>query len=100
MTSRDKPNREHRAPRISYLEVPRQVAICPECYGPVAIQTVEEWETATGIPTEAGTLVGCVDDMENLKLNHRYWLCDWQGINSAVYRWMRKTLELTNEEDP
>lgn len=61
---------------------------CPECGGEIYCQ-VDEWETATGVPTEAGVIVGCTQELETL---HSYNQADWVNVTSAVSYAVRRNV--------
>jgi hypothetical protein len=78
-------------------EVPREVAVCPECGGCLEVEC-NEWTEIDGvsIPTQYGLMVYCdtdspygePDEDEDEEENHRYMQCDWIPVNMQVYKWL------------
>ena len=80
------------------LEVPRTIAVCPECSGTIEVEC-NEWTLIDGVPrpTQGGLRVYCDtdsplgismredDDEDN---DHHYAQCDWIPVNMKIYRWL------------
>lgn len=69
------------------LDIPRSVAVCPYCQGDLSFE-VEEWDAATGVPTETGVMVSCTNERDP-QINHFdmpyvYWL----PMTMQVYDWI------------
>lgn len=77
------------------FDIPRNVATCPHCTTGNLYLEVDEWETETGVPTEAGVHVSCDGETEQeddphwaqpyitlLPLEHKVWL--WAKDNVRV----------------
>ncbi len=64
-------------------DVPKQIAVCPECKGPLEAIS-EEWIAETGQPTFS-LLVGCQKfDGDN---EHKHFQSDWQSTIDTVQKW-------------
>lgn len=60
------------------FEIPKTIAVCP-CCGTALSLEVNEWESKTGAPTEAGCYVDCEQECTlgygtGVALTHRVWL--------------------------
>lgn len=71
---------------------------CPECDEHLSM-TVQEWETRTGIPTDAGVDVGCQrEDAEAEEgrswFGHRRHQSEWQPVVSRVTRWAQENVRV------
>jgi hypothetical protein len=79
------------------LEVPRKVAVCPECGGTVKVEC-NEWTEVDGVskPTQGGLLVYCAadspfgdpDENEDEEEEHNYAQCMWMDAIMSVYKWL------------
>lgn len=82
--------------REHICEVPRTVAICPECGGDLFVEA--EWDESTDKPTRTGLSVSCCvedsslvrwenskhDNREFRDVAHRHWQSDWQPIVDRI----------------
>lgn len=67
--------------------IPTTVAVCPHCQGQLYLE-VDEWDTETGIPTEAGVHVSCVNDEESPGLHYQMPYVWWLPLEMTVYQWI------------
>lgn len=64
-------------------DVPVDVAICPECSGPLEAVS-EEWNADTGAPTFS-LLVGCF--LFDSGRGHKHFQGDWGPVIDDVQKW-------------
>lgn len=71
-------------------QIPVSVAVCPYCGEHLSFE-VDEWETDTGVPTEAGVHVSCVNqddaEIDHYQMPYVYWL----PVDRRVYQWLIAT---------
>lgn len=69
-------------------DVPRTVAVCPECDGELEIEC-DEWTIVDGVsrPTQAGLIVYC-DAKKTEEDEHQYNQCDWMPVQNQVCDWL------------
>ena len=75
---------------------------CPECDEHLSM-TVQEWETRTGIPTDAGIDLGCQkEDAEAHEdspwFGHRHLQSDWQPVIDRVTAWAQENVRVLKEQ--
>lgn len=77
-------------------EVPRSIAVCPECDGSIEVEC-NEWCMVDGIsrPTQAGLLIYCEPDSplhfdaERIdEHGHAYRQCDWAPVHQQINKWL------------
>ena len=80
-------------------DVPKHVAVCPECGGGLYAQC-EAWVSDSGQPCRDGVSVSCYEEEKALdkwecqddgtpvsEVSHRWWQSDWQPVMDAVCDW-------------
>lgn len=70
-------------------EVPKEVAVCPECGGELYVYC-HGWHTDTGQPIAADLQIDCENEKvfdEDDGFEHRWFQSDWQSIKDAVVKW-------------
>lgn len=69
------------------VEVPRDVAVCPECGGDLWVMA-EAWETKTDCPVADSLTIECdKNTYGDGTFRHRWWQSDWQPVRDAVTKW-------------
>lgn len=74
------------------IEIPRDVATCPECSGTLTLEPFE-FEIETGRITSGGAHIFCendADDPDNDEPSafaHRGWQSDWAVIDHSIRIW-------------
>ncbi len=81
-------------------EVPRFVAICPECQSTIYVE-VTEWDTDTKRATYCGIDLNCNAEEQALmdweqaedgtpfsEVAHRWHQSEWQPVRDAVAKWL------------
>lgn len=72
-----------------YGAIPPDVAVCPHCQGQLWIE-VDEWDSESRIPTEAGVHVSCENEPDSdpndvhFQMPYVYWL----PITKRVHEWI------------
>lgn len=73
-------------------EVPKDVAVCPECGGELYVYC-HGWHTDTGQPIAADLQINCeveewiLEDDEDAETGHKWWQSDWQPVRDAIVKW-------------
>lgn len=69
------------------LDIPADVALCPYCASPLYLE-VDEWETETGTPTEAGAHIHCTNDNTDEEATRHSYMpyVYWLPADRHVYR--------------
>jgi len=85
------------------IEVPPQVAKCPECGGKLLTQ-VCAWETETRKPSEEGVEVDCEneadpDDPDYEDCAHRHWQGEWMPAVDRVTKWLQANYRIIEGEN-
>lgn len=76
------------------IEVPRDIAICPECSSSIYLYCWE-WDSETGEPNADGFQIECpgeafYEDESEEKYTHRWWQSDWQPVVDKLSKWTRQ----------
>lgn len=70
--------------------IPKTVIVCPYCGGQLHLE-VDEWDTKTRVPTEAGVHLSCEHETPNgpdhTEMPYVYWL----PAQRTVYAWIVET---------
>jgi hypothetical protein len=66
------------------IKLPPSIAWCPECDGDVLLK-IDEWETATGIPTPVGCTYRCAQEDD---VHYRMPYVDWLPREQVWYTWI------------
>ena len=71
--------------------VPKDVAICPECSGGLHVYC-HQWNAETGQPDAEGLQVDCdnekyFDDDDDPGHEHHWFQQDWQDVIATIRRW-------------
>jgi hypothetical protein len=67
--------------------IPKSIAVCPYCQGQLYLE-VDEWDTETGVPTEAGTHAQCEHDEEEPERHSYMPYVYWLPMLRKVYAWV------------
>ena len=78
-----------------FLQVPFK---CPECEARLLVE-IEEWESETGIITEAGFHLQCPNEShEDRDTWHRHYQSEWQPVITKVYRWLSANVRVWRQD--
>ena len=76
---------ENTSPVDAITDIPRLIAICPECGGTLEAEITTR-VTATNRPTSGGVLVRCSNEDEGVY--HSYLQSDWAMTNDTVEKYL------------
>lgn len=71
-------------------QIPREIAVCPYCGGQLYFE-VDEWDTDTRVPTEAGVHVSCEHEDEPEPNHYQMPYVYLLPVKGRVYRWLVRT---------
>ena len=78
-----------------FLHVPFK---CPECEARLLVE-IDEWETDTGLITEAGFHLQCPNEShEDRDTWHRHYQGEWQPTITKVYRWLSANVRVWRQD--
>jgi hypothetical protein len=66
------------------FRLPPEIGVCPECGAEIDIEVVE-WDTETGIPTDAGCFFNCTAEDD---AHYRTPYVDWVPLELYIYPWI------------
>ncbi len=78
------------------MPVPATVAVCPHCGGALYLD-VDEWDAETGVPTETGTHIYCVnepDDDATFDIHYQMPYVYWLPLHARVYPWVAQRVRV------
>lgn len=70
--------------------IPSDVAVCPYCGGQLYFD-VDEWDAQTGVPTETGVHVSCVNDEDKNTNHYDMPYVYWMPLEQRIHRWLVAT---------
>ena len=71
---------------------------CPECGARLLVE-IDEWETDTGMVTEAGFHAQCPNEsFEDRETWHRHYQGEWQPTITAIYRWLSQNVRVWRQD--
>lgn len=76
------------------LDVPENIATCPECGAEIYLE-ITEWETETGVITEGGFEIGC-PKYNTLIEEHGGNPMAWQPTEAKVYKWLSDSVRVAD----
>jgi hypothetical protein len=84
------------------FDVPKHIR-CPHCGGRLMLE-VDEWLSESGIPTEAGCHVSCVDAPEDsydihYDIHYDMPCVYWLPLEHRVYLWAREHVRVMESEE-
>ena len=78
-----------------FVQVPFK---CPECEARLLVE-IEEWESETGLITEAGFHLQCPNEsFEDRDTWHRHYQGEWQPVITKVYRWLSANVRVWRQD--